>query len=770
MRQTKKHQGAITALNLSLDESKIITGSKNSKIYIWDFENLTEIATLKGHSEEVTSIVVTENKIVSGSADCKIIVWNLSTGEIHRTLIEHTEGVTCLEITNDYERIISVGKDKTLCHWNLNTGRLLGILKDFNLPVTAMAVDNLCNSVITNGIRGSAMKIVNLREIKTIKILKEKNEEDHKSLPEYNIGFNPLAISSDGKYLASGDNGNMIKIRNFENNFEIKEELKGHFDRVRKVKFTSDMKKLVSCSNDFTARIWKFDKNQKSTEIYTLQNFGCRVIDFEFFDDETKVAFVCSNPSVVFYNLENGEYIKKLENHTKFVYSLAIDKKTNVLYTAGEDRTIQTYDLRTIEYKGIFQEMASVINVLLLMTGKSYLLVGCADGTIQILSTSNQGKLISTLNGHKNSVKCLALNSKETTLYSGGEDNTIQIWNLQENKRMALFDENCHSVNSIIIYDKDKKMISATADQTISIWNLDDSVNLPFLEGHFRKINQIEATSDGKYAFSCSHDQTVIMWDVNTKTQLKIIEGFKSAVKTLALTRNKVNKKLITACYDGNVKVWSVSSTFDVNILSDFELYTEITSVEIRNDDKEFFLGGYDSFIKIYDMESYKLQRTLSNNAAIERLLLSPDNQRLVAAGRDRLIKVWNHQSKELLQTLSGHEETVYALAWITDGKNLKLVSGGEDKTMRIWKFDDKMFINEKTISGFKSTVKDIIITKDSIYIAFLAKNGVYKSKISDIILNNEKLQDIANIKTIQFQINFELNKRGLEINSRSMR
>ena len=59
-------------------------------------------------------------KIISGSDDNLIKVWDLNSGECLRTLFAHSGEVNCIEIISN-EKLVSGSSDKTLKVWDLNT-------------------------------------------------------------------------------------------------------------------------------------------------------------------------------------------------------------------------------------------------------------------------------------------------------------------------------------------------------------------------------------------------------------------------------------------------------------------------------------------------------------------------------------------------------------------------------------------------------------------------------------------------------------------------
>jgi WD40 repeat protein len=61
-------------------------------------------------------------RVISGSLDKTVKVWNLETGEEPLTLTGHSDWVRAVAVTADGTRVISGSLDKTVKVWNLETG------------------------------------------------------------------------------------------------------------------------------------------------------------------------------------------------------------------------------------------------------------------------------------------------------------------------------------------------------------------------------------------------------------------------------------------------------------------------------------------------------------------------------------------------------------------------------------------------------------------------------------------------------------------------
>lgn len=96
--------------------SLIVSGSTENALRIWDPRTCTRIMKLKGHSENVKSLVVSADgqQIISGSSDGTIKLWSVGQQQCITTIQVHTEGVWALLVTENFSHVISGSRDKKI--------------------------------------------------------------------------------------------------------------------------------------------------------------------------------------------------------------------------------------------------------------------------------------------------------------------------------------------------------------------------------------------------------------------------------------------------------------------------------------------------------------------------------------------------------------------------------------------------------------------------------------------------------------------------------
>jgi WD40 repeat protein len=120
------HAGGVLCVGYSPTGSRVVTGSEDKTIRIWDAESgAVVVGPLMGHNGWVESVAYSPDgwHITSGSHDHTIRIWDAETGAaVGNPLEGHTGSVYSVAYSPDGRHIISGSFDQTIRMWDANTG------------------------------------------------------------------------------------------------------------------------------------------------------------------------------------------------------------------------------------------------------------------------------------------------------------------------------------------------------------------------------------------------------------------------------------------------------------------------------------------------------------------------------------------------------------------------------------------------------------------------------------------------------------------------
>ena len=107
---------------------------------------------------------------------------------------------------------------------------------------------------------------------------------------------------------------------------------------------------------------------------------------------------------------------------------------------------------------------------------------------------------------------------------------------------------------------------------------------------------------------------------------------------------------------------------------------------------------------------------TLGNSEGVVYDLKFSKSGSQLATTEGNLVKVWGTEGKQLLQTLTGHEETVLAIDYASNGL---LVSGSQDGHVIVW--DAEAGVPKQRVLAHQGAVNAVAISPDEGLVAMVS-------------------------------------------------
>jgi F-box and WD-40 domain protein CDC4 len=210
---------------LQFDSEKIVSGSDDHTIHIYETKTGTLLQKLVGHDGGVWALQYWKHILVSGSTDRTIRIWNMKNGACNHVFVGHTSTVRCLLIilpmqigdgyTPSFPLIVTGSRDATLRIWKLPDPETDEAFSDLD------TVDR--NPYLLHMLRGHSNSV--------------------------------RAIAGSGNTLVSGSYDSTVRVWDIDTG-KCRWTFTGHTEKVYSVGYSPQLEIAVSGSMDATVRIW----------------------------------------------------------------------------------------------------------------------------------------------------------------------------------------------------------------------------------------------------------------------------------------------------------------------------------------------------------------------------------------------------------------------------------------------------------------------------------------------------------------------------------
>ena len=319
---------------LQFDTDKILTGSDDTNINVYDTKTGALRSRLEGHEGGVWALQYEGNTLVSGSTDRSVRVWDIEKGRCTQVFQGHTSTVRCLVILKPTkvgetldgrpimmpkeEMIITGSRDSTLRVWKLPKPGDRSIMQ-----TGSSAANDLDNPYFVRALTGH-----------------------HHSV---------RAIAAHGDTLVSGSYDCTVRVWRVSTGETI-QRLQGHAQKVYSVVLDHARNRCISGSMDNMVKVWSLETGQC---IFTLEGHTSLVGLLDL--SHERLVSAAADSTLRIWDPENGQCRSRLCAHTGAITCFQHDGQKVI---SGSDRTLKMWNVKTGEFiKDLLTDLSGVWQV-----------------------------------------------------------------------------------------------------------------------------------------------------------------------------------------------------------------------------------------------------------------------------------------------------------------------------------------------------------------------------------------------------------------------
>lgn len=248
--------------------------------------------------------------------------------------------------------------------------------------------------------------------------------------------------------------------------FELLHTLRGGYKGwISGIEWSPDGRFLASGGGSDVINIWEAETGSL---VRTLKGHTNSVISVAWSPDGTKIGSGGSDNKLILWGAKNGKLLNGIKGHTKGINGVAWSPDGQILASCGGDGMVCLWEPESDWWLHTFERQGHWSYGLAWSPCGRMLASGC-EKIILLWDTERKG-LLRRLEGHTDTVLCVAWSTDGELLVSGSADNTIKVWNVETGRELYTLEGHKASVTSVGFCCGGRILASLSDDRTISFW------------------------------------------------------------------------------------------------------------------------------------------------------------------------------------------------------------------------------------------------------------------------------------------------------------
>lgn len=517
-------------------------------------------------------------------ADGSAVIMDFRSEEILKALEGHSALITQVAFHPELDLMATCSRDHTALIWNSETGEFLQEISD-------------ANQIFSCDFHPQKPQLITVGNSITANLWNADDGELIQTFYGHSDYISDVEFSPDGSYLVTSSLDETIKIWDLEGGYVIK-TLIDHGDRVQNIAFDKSGDLLASSSTDGAVLIWNTASWIQQTEI---RGHAASVLGLLFAPAGETLITTGQDRVIKVWDVNSGEELLELAGQSDSAAGLSISDQGGTLAASSTSGSIIFWDL-----------LPASESTPLIVSGGSGSLDFHPEGSLLAVPLSDPGRLVLfDVNSGETVFEARSENDLGYTdavfrpsgsmLAAGKEDGEVELWDLDLGDKAHSLDFLDNHVNQVVFSSDGETLIIAGEDFSVLIWNLPQE----------RVVQEIEIGSSAR-TIALSPDNAklavgtdtglIYVYDLLSSEQEGLPLSQMSMVTSLVFGHK--GDYLIAGSQDGRLVIWDLAARL---LISSFEVSANpVTDLAINPEGSLVAAVGADGHVKLFETADWQ--------------------------------------------------------------------------------------------------------------------------------------------------------------------
>jgi WD40 repeat protein/transcriptional regulator with XRE-family HTH domain len=485
----------------------------------------------------------------------------------------------------------------------------------------------------------------------------------HRAWQAHTIVVYHLAFSPDGRTLASGSWGGVLKLWDVESSSLLWSGR--HAGHIHSVAFSPDGAVVASSGDDATIRLW--DRHSGKEQQILPHPGPVSGAGVPWSPDGALLVSGDEEGTIRLWEVKPGPEgalaaacVQTVTAHTRWVDGLAFSPDGSLLASGSFDGTVKVWQ-------------------------------GDPPGR----ESPRQIRPWQTLSGHTDCVTRVVWSPDGRFLASSSFDQTIRLWDVEACSYRAVLQGHHGSVGGIGFTPDGGNLVSGSEDGTLRLWDSASGECLRVMQGYAASLYKIDWSPDSAQLVSGGSDGVVALWDVRGGAAPRLLHGHSGAVLAVGWSPGGAppghpplgaplgaDSRWVASAEWGNViRLWDAATGANLHKLQHADdAGNFFDGLAWSPDGRRLASGSYRHGVQLFERMagggwSQARWPGPPSTEWIRLVAWSPDGAHLAGGSDDGTLYILNPDDGRVLQQWTGHHSTIMALSWSPQGS--RIASGG---------------------------------------------------------------------------------------------